>query len=78
MVTHLSALLRIAVALDRRGIGAVKSIHCHFDADAHVLNMDVKAADPNDDCASELWNLDFKKEYFEQVFEVKLLARLVS
>jgi exopolyphosphatase/guanosine-5'-triphosphate,3'-diphosphate pyrophosphatase len=78
MITHLSALLRIAVALDRRGIGAVKSIHCHFDTDAHVLNMEVKAANPNDDCASELWNLDYKKDYFEQVFEVKLVARLIT
>lgn len=78
MITHLSALLRLAVALDRRGIGAIKSIHCNFDADAHVLNMAVKAANPGDDCASELWNLDYKKDYFEQVFEVKLIARLVS
>lgn len=78
MITHLSALLRLAVALDRRGIGAVKSIHCNFDADAHVLNIEVKATNPGDDCASELWNLDYKKDYFEQVFEVKLVARLVS
>ncbi|MEA5447886.1 Ppx/GppA phosphatase family protein [Leptolyngbya sp. CCNP1308] len=78
MITHLSALLRLAVALDRRGIGAVQSIHCNFDADAHVLNMEVKAADSGDDCASELWNLDYKKDYFEQVFEVKLVAGLVS
>lgn len=78
MVTHLSALLRIAVALDRRGIGAIKSVHCYFDADAHVLHMDVKAANPNDDCASELWNLDYKKDYFEQVFEVTLQAHLVT
>ncbi|MBE9140838.1 Ppx/GppA family phosphatase [Nodosilinea sp. LEGE 07088] len=78
MVTHLSALLRLAVALDRRGIGAVKSIHCNFDADAHVLNIEVKAAYPGDDCASELWNLDYKKDYFEQVFEVSLVARLAA
>ncbi|MBE9111429.1 Ppx/GppA family phosphatase [Nodosilinea sp. LEGE 07298] len=78
MVTHLSALLRLAVALDRRGIGAVKRIHCHFDADAHLLNMEVKAAYSDDDCASELWNLNYKKDYFEQVFEVKLLARLLN
>jgi exopolyphosphatase/guanosine-5'-triphosphate,3'-diphosphate pyrophosphatase len=78
MVTHLSALLRLAVALDRRGIGAVKRIHCHFDADAHLLNMEVKAAYSGDDCASELWNLNYKKDYFEQVFEVKLLARLLN
>ncbi|MGG6239194.1 HD domain-containing protein [Nodosilinea sp. AN01ver1] len=75
--THLSALLRVAVALDRRGIGAVEGIACQFDTDANVLNMDVIPAHPNDDCASELWNLNYKKDYFEQVFEVKLLARLV-
>jgi exopolyphosphatase/guanosine-5'-triphosphate,3'-diphosphate pyrophosphatase len=40
--------------------------------------MEVKAAQPGDDCASELWNLDYKKEYFEQVFEVKLAARLAT
>ncbi|PSN16954.1 exopolyphosphatase [filamentous cyanobacterium CCT1] len=77
-VTHLSALLRLAVALDRRGIGAVEGIACHVDTDANVLNMDVIPARPNDDCASELWNLNYKKDYFEQVFEVKLLARLVN
>ncbi len=78
MVTQLSALLRIAVALDRRGIGAVRSIHCYFDADAHVLHLDVVPSHPGEDCASELWNLGYKKEYFEQVFEAKLVARLIS
>ncbi|HIK43920.1 MAG TPA: Ppx/GppA family phosphatase, partial [Leptolyngbyaceae cyanobacterium M65_K2018_010] len=77
LVTQLSALLRVAVALDRRGIGAVKSIHCYFDAEAHVLNLDVVPARDGEDCASELWNLDYKKEYFEQVFETKLVPRLV-
>ncbi|PSR15321.1 exopolyphosphatase [filamentous cyanobacterium CCP3] len=77
-VTHLSALLRLAVALDRRGIGAVESITCHVDTEANILTMDVIPAHPNDDCASELWNLNYKKDYFEQVFEVKLLARLVN
>ncbi|HZG38117.1 MAG TPA: Ppx/GppA phosphatase family protein [Nodosilinea sp.] len=78
MVIHLSALLRLAVALDRRGIGAVESTDCQFDAAAQVLTMAVKAAHPGDDCASELWNLNYKKDYFEQVFEVQLLARLVD
>jgi exopolyphosphatase/guanosine-5'-triphosphate,3'-diphosphate pyrophosphatase len=78
MVTQLSALLRVAVALDRRGIGAVQSIHCHFDADAHILHMEVKPSRPTEDCASELWNLEYKKGYFEEVFEAKLLARLVG
>jgi exopolyphosphatase/guanosine-5'-triphosphate,3'-diphosphate pyrophosphatase len=78
MVTQLSALLRIAVALDRRGVGAIRSIHCYFDADARALHLDVVPNHPSEDCASELWNLSYKKEYFEQVFEAKLIARLVS
>jgi exopolyphosphatase/guanosine-5'-triphosphate,3'-diphosphate pyrophosphatase len=47
IVTQLSALLRVAVALDRRGIGAVKSIHCYFDAEAHILHMEVKPSSPH-------------------------------
>ncbi|MBE9158022.1 Ppx/GppA family phosphatase [Nodosilinea sp. LEGE 06152] len=78
MVTHLSALLRLAVALDRRGIGAVESIACDFDTDTNVLKMDIIPAHANDDCASEMWNLNYKKDYFEQVFEVKLAARLIA
>jgi exopolyphosphatase/guanosine-5'-triphosphate,3'-diphosphate pyrophosphatase len=78
IVTQLSALLRIAIALDRRGIGAVKSIHCYFDAEAHILHMEVKPSSPTEDCASELWSLDYKKEYFESVFEAELQARLAG
>lgn len=78
LVTQLSALLRIAIALDRRGIGAVQSIHCNFDPDAHVLHMEVKPAQSGDECASELWSLDYKKDCFETVFEVKLAVRLVD
>ena len=61
MVTQLSALLRVAVALDRRGIGAVADIHCAYDDKHHTLHMAVKAANFNEDCASELWNLAYKK-----------------
>ena len=78
MVTQLSALLRVAVALDRRGVGAVANISATYDSENHALYMDVKSASPDDDCASELWNLDYKKDYFEDVFETTLKARLVS
>ncbi len=76
MVTQLSALLRVAVALDRRGIGAVAEIYCKYDDKHHILSIDVKAANPDEDCASELWNLDYKKDYFEDVFEIALQAKL--
>ena len=78
IVTQLSALLRVAVALDRRGVGAVANISATYDSENHALYMDVKSASPDDDCASELWNLDYKKDYFEDVFETTLKARLVS
>ncbi|QQE64084.1 exopolyphosphatase [Leptolyngbya sp. BL0902] len=78
MVSQLSALLRVAVALDRRGIGAIKSIHCHFDSEAHALHLEVLPSHAGEDCASELWNLGYKKQYFEEVFETQLIARLVS
>lgn len=76
-VSQISALLRVAVALDRRRIGAIQSIHCDFDDDAQELHLRVKPAFLDDDCASELWNLDYKKTCFEAEFEVKLLASLV-
>jgi len=77
LVTQLSALLRVAVALDRRGLGAVKGIGASFDAEAQVLHLALQPAHPGEDCASELWNLGYKKGYFEQVFEAKLVAELV-
>lgn len=76
MVTQLSALLRVAVALDRRGIGAIKDIQCYCDRSAHILRLEVIPSQPDDDCASELWNLDYKKGYFEEVFETQLVAQL--
>lgn len=78
LVTQLSALLRIAIALDRRGVGAVGSLHCHVDYDAHVLHLQVKPTRPGDDCESELWSLAYKKDFFEQVFEVELRVQLVT
>lgn len=77
LVTQLSALLRVAVALDRRGLGAVKSIRASFDGENQVLHLALQAAHPGEDCASELWNLGYKKDYFEQVFEAKLVAELL-
>jgi len=76
LVTQLSALLRIAIALDRRGVGAVSSLHCHIDYDAHVFHLRVKPTRPGDDCESELWSLAYKKDFFEQVFEVELRVQL--
>ena len=76
LVTELSAMVRIAVALDRRGIGAVKAVDYYFNGTNKTLHLDVKAASPLDDCSSEMWNLQDKKLWFEEVFGVKLMAHL--
>jgi exopolyphosphatase/guanosine-5'-triphosphate,3'-diphosphate pyrophosphatase len=46
LVLQLSALLRLAVALDRRGIGAVKTIHCRFEPESHILYLQIQPAHP--------------------------------
>jgi exopolyphosphatase / guanosine-5'-triphosphate,3'-diphosphate pyrophosphatase len=75
-VSQLSALLRLAVALDRRGIGAIQSLEAKIDLAAKTLELRLTPARADEDCASELWNLDYKKELFELEFGVRLVAQL--
>jgi exopolyphosphatase/guanosine-5'-triphosphate,3'-diphosphate pyrophosphatase len=74
LVIELSAMLRIAVALDRRGIGAVKSVDYYYSGTNKTLHLDIKPAFPHDDCASELWNLEDKKLWFEEMYGVKVVS----
>ncbi|MEM9118254.1 MAG: Ppx/GppA phosphatase family protein [Cyanobacteria bacterium P01_F01_bin.56] len=76
LVSELSALLRVAVALDRRGIGAVESVKYYFDGTNQALHLDIQPALTDDDCASELWNLEDKKLWFEGLYDVKVTAHL--
>ncbi len=76
MVQKLSAILRIAVALDRRQIGAIKEFECKFDPEYRQLHLHLVPADPEDDCALELWSLDYKKNVFEEEYGVKLITTL--
>jgi exopolyphosphatase/guanosine-5'-triphosphate,3'-diphosphate pyrophosphatase len=75
LVAHLSAMLRVAVALDRRGIGAIAAADFTF-SDKHTLQLTLTPQNPADDCASELWNLEDKKTWFEELFEVTLPVQL--
>ena len=77
LVSELSAMLRVAVALDRRSIGAFQTTTYHYQAATKTLHLDLKPSNPQDDCASELWNLEYKKLWFEELFETKLAAHLV-
>lgn len=76
-VVDLSAMLRVAVALDRRGIGAIEDVTYHYHGATKTLHLDLTPSSPADDCASELWNLEDKKLWFEELFGVNVMAHLI-
>ncbi len=76
LVASLSAILRVAVALDRRQIGAIKAIKCSY-PNPTEMHLELTPTYANDDCAMELWSLDQKKEVFEQEFNIKLVVNLI-
>jgi len=78
LVSELSAMLRIAVALDRRKIGAIAALKCEYDRDSKILYLGLTPSFPNDDCSLELWSLNYKKPPFEEEYGIKILARLDS
>ena len=78
VVDQLSPLLRLAVSLDRRHIGAIQGIRGEYDAQAKEFYLHLQATHPGDSCALELWSLDYKKDCFEVEFAVKLVSKLES
>ena len=76
VVEQLSPLLRLAVAFDRRQIGAIQEVWCKYSADDRKLYLHLKATHPDDNCALELWSLDQKKGSFESEYGVKLVPIL--
>ncbi len=76
LVSQVSAFLRLAVALDRRQVGTISQLRCEYDAISQELRLYLKPANPNEDCALELWSLDYKKAVFEAEYGVKLVASL--
>jgi exopolyphosphatase/guanosine-5'-triphosphate,3'-diphosphate pyrophosphatase len=78
MVDELSTILRLAVALDRRQVGAVQSVQCRYSPLDKTLKLELEPTHPEDDCALELWNLQEKKVEFEKVFGVRLEPMLIQ
>ncbi|MDJ0571432.1 MAG: Ppx/GppA phosphatase family protein [Pleurocapsa sp. MO_192.B19] len=76
MVRQLSAILRLAVALDRRNKGAIAGVDCQYDSHNRSLQFQIKPSEAGDKCALELWNLSYKKEVFEEEFNVELIATI--
>ena len=77
MVQQLSGILRLAVALDRRQIGAISEVRCDCNLDNKVLQLQLVPQKADDTCALELWSLDYKKEIFEEEYGVKVVANLI-
>jgi len=78
LVDQLSAILRLAVALDRARAQAISDVKTHFDASAQVLTIGLVPADERNQCELELWNLDYKKAWFESVFDVAVKGELAE
>ncbi|MBE9178795.1 Ppx/GppA family phosphatase [Oculatella sp. LEGE 06141] len=78
VVDQLSCLLRLAVALDRRQIGAIAEVTCDYHADTKEMHLRLQATHPEDDCALELWSLDQKKDCFEAEYNLTLVPILES
>jgi exopolyphosphatase / guanosine-5'-triphosphate,3'-diphosphate pyrophosphatase len=76
MVRQLSAILRLAVALDRRNKGAIAKVSCQYDSRNRLLSFQIQPLEIGDQCSLELWNLSYKKEVFEAEFGVELVATI--
>jgi exopolyphosphatase/guanosine-5'-triphosphate,3'-diphosphate pyrophosphatase len=76
VVEQLSPLLRLAVALDRRQLGAIQTVQCDYRSDTKQFCLHIRAVHPDDDCALEFWSLDYKKDCFEEEFGIKLIPIL--
>ena len=78
MVNQLSAMLRLAVALDRRRIGAISHIQCEYLPNFKEFKMLIFPSLIDDECALEMWSLDYKKGVFEEEFGLRFVAKLMN
>jgi exopolyphosphatase / guanosine-5'-triphosphate,3'-diphosphate pyrophosphatase len=78
MVRQLSAILRLAVALDRRNKGAIAQVNCQYDYLHRSLSFQIKPTEIGDQCSLELWNLSYKKQVFEEEFGVELITTIAE
>lgn len=72
IVSQLSAMLRVAVGLDRRRVGAIANFQTTYDANAHTLALNFTPAHTNNSCELEIWSVNDKKACFEEEFGVAL------
>ena len=78
MVNQLSAILRLAVALDRRRIGAISHVKCEYLPNFKEFKIFIFPSLIDDECALEMWSLDYKKGVFEEEFGLRFMAILMN
>lgn len=76
IVDQLGSILRVAVALDRGRSGAIAAISTDYNATTRTLTLKLTPVRADNTCELELWNIDYKKAWFEEVFNVRLTAQL--
>lgn len=76
VVDQLYPLLRLAVALDRRQIGAIQRMTCQLDLERRTLTLDLWPRDAEEDCSLELWSLEQQKDACEKTYGLKVVATL--
>ncbi|ESA35463.1 ppx phosphatase [Leptolyngbya sp. Heron Island J] len=72
IVSQLSSMLRVAVGLDRRRLGAIASFQTSYDPQTHRMTLRFTPARTNEKCELEVWSVNDKKACFEQEFDLKL------
>jgi exopolyphosphatase / guanosine-5'-triphosphate,3'-diphosphate pyrophosphatase len=75
-VDLLNPILRLAVALDRRQIGAVAYLDCRWNAQQRLLTLGLVPSNSQDTCELECWSLDFNRSAFEQTYQATVLTQL--
>ena len=78
LVDQLGAMLRVVVALDRGRSDTVAEIKVSYDEDDGEVLLKIVPIRSDNRCELEIWNIDYKKEWFEEVFDVTLTAQVVS
>ncbi len=81
IVDQLSPLMRLAVALDRRQIGAIEYFELKINGGGitgQSAELTLYPTEPNDPCTLELWNLDYQKSSFEKVYRLPLTTQLIQ
>ncbi len=76
VVEQLGAMLRIAVALDRGRSETIAALNSQHDPSTKTLLLQITPTRPDNNCELELWNIDYKKAWFEEVFDVSVKAEL--